>query len=176
MALATLVAVLTLTEPLGGHGTGSRPIVITGENPAGAPLAQAAAGPETAPGWRVSLRPGSTVDLDTGVVVERSDTLALGADLVFDTGLRLVSAIGDEVGGLRTRLEVLSDPSTWPKACAPPQRLQEGHLADYVDTRRLRRGSALCARTTGGRLLLLTVDTAPTASKPVLALELRRSS
>jgi hypothetical protein len=112
------------------------------------------------------------VDLDTGVVVERSDSLALGADLIFDAGMRLatVPAVGGSPGG--ARLTVLDDVSAWPDACSLPAGLA---TIDYVDARRLRRGSALCARTSAGRVLLLVVEAQPTVSKPTLALELRRA-
>jgi hypothetical protein len=91
------------------------------------------------------------------VVVERSDSLALGADLIFDAGMRLatVPAVSGSAGW--ARLTEVEDVSVWPDACSLP-----AGLADYVDARRLRRGSALCARTTAGRVLVLMVEAQPT--------------
>jgi hypothetical protein len=169
VALATLVSVLVLTDPLGGDA-GQTAIAITADGFPGSSPPQAGGGPDTGPGWRVSLQPGSTVDLDTGVVVERADSLAIGADLVFDRSLRLVSSVASEESSRGARLSVLKDPSAWPGACAAP-----GKLPDYVDARQLRKGSALCALTTAGRLLLLQVDTVPTPSRPTLSMELRRA-
>jgi hypothetical protein len=172
VALATLIGVLLLADPLGGGSARSGSLVLAGGLPAAvpSPRAQVVGDIDTGPGWRVSLRPGSTVDLDTGVVVERSDSLALGADLIFDAGMRLatVPAVGGSPGG--ARLTVLDGVSAWPDACSLP-----AGLAGYVDARRLRRGSALCARTSAGRVLLLVVEAQPTVSKPRLALELRRA-
>jgi len=171
-ALATLVAVLLFADPLGGRSARSGPVVLPDDLAMAipSPQAQVAGGADTRPGWRISLEPGSTVDLDTGVVVGRSDSLALGADFSFDTSLRLVTIPVVKGSSGWARLTLLEDVSSWPDACSLP-----ADLADYVDARRLRRGSALCARTTNGRSLLLTVESPPTASKPTLALELRRA-
>jgi len=174
VALATLVAVVVLTDPLGG-GPAETTVVVAAESLQQGQPAQGDQGPETEPGWRVSLRPGSTVDLDTGVVVERSDSLAIGADLVFDRSLRLVSAVGSAASSRGARLSLVEDVSAWPDVCEGEAGGEDrAGLADDVDARKLRQGAALCARTSGGRLMLLRVDVAPTPSRPVLSLELRR--
>jgi hypothetical protein len=175
VALATLVAVVVVTDPLGG-GAGPTTVVVATEGlPHGQP-AQSGQGSETKPGWRVSLRPGSTVDLDTGDVVERSDSVAIGADLVFDTSLRLVSAVGSAASSRGGRLSMVKDVSAWQRACEAARDLDgRAGLVDTVDARKLPVAALLCARTTGGRLMLLRVDAVPTPSKPVLSLELRRT-
>lgn len=174
--MATLVAVIVVTDPLGG-GPGETTVVVAAEGlrqGQGQP-APGDQGSETTPGWRVSLRPGSTVDLDTGVVVERADSVAIGADLVFDTSLRLVSAVGSAASSRGGRLSKVEDVSAWQGACEAARDVDgRAGLADTIDARELPVGAALCARTTGGRLMLLRVDVVPTVSTPVLSLELRR--
>jgi len=170
--LATLALTLIATDPLGARGAGSAGGGAAGQGGDATTAAPAVVPERVEPGWRVALRPGSTVDLDTGVVVGRADTLSLGADLVYDAGYRLVAAGGDPAEGSGdARVAATRRSRGWTSACGRSGRAAGG---EPVDARRLRAGSALCVRTTAGAFMLLVADRGIQPSDPVLRLTLRR--